>query len=152
MSPHAAKDTPDRLWSTSSSGTGGPRSVSAGIWATRPAAAVATHSAGQSHRLRAAAVSRPSRWTRARAGGRAISSLAPTAHVIKGLRGRGRLNPRVGAPAGYGWPPLAPPARGHGTAGGPDGNATPRPREWGTMHPATLKRPRPAATAAAVAL
>src|SRR3954470_10601586 len=86
ISPHAAKDTPDRLWSTSFSGTGGPRSVSAGIWATKPAAAAEIHSTGQNHGLAVGAVTRPSRWKRPadpRAGGRATSSLAPTARDIE---------------------------------------------------------------------
>jgi hypothetical protein len=83
MRPHAAKDTPERLWNTSSDGTGGPPSVSAGIWAIKPAAAVKIHSAGQNHGPCVGAANRASPWTRARAGGRATSSLAPTVQGIK---------------------------------------------------------------------
>ncbi len=77
--PQAAKDTPERLWSTSSAGTGGPRPKSAGIWATKPAAAAEIHSASQNHGLCVGAVNRPSPWTRARAAGRARSSPVATA-------------------------------------------------------------------------
>ena len=89
--PHAAKDTPERLWITSFAGTGGPRSKSTGIWAANPAAAAEIHSASQNHGLRVGAVNRPSPWTRARAGGRARSSPAATAEGIKRNMRRSRL-------------------------------------------------------------
>src|SRR3954464_5462351 len=83
MRPHAANETPERLWNTSFAGTGGPRPISAGIWATKPAAAGAIHSTIQNHGLRVGAVSRPSPWIRARAGGLATGSLGPRAQGIK---------------------------------------------------------------------
>jgi hypothetical protein len=89
--PHAAKETPDRLWSTSSTGTGAPPSVSAGIWAMKPAAAVELHSTSQNHGLCVGTFNRPSTWSRARAGGLATSSLAPTVQGSKRIIRRSRL-------------------------------------------------------------
>ena len=56
-----------------------------------PAAAVAIHSASQNHGLCVGAVSRLSPWTRARAGGLATSSLAPTPQGSKRIMRRSRL-------------------------------------------------------------
>ena len=89
--PQAAKDTPERSWSTSFAGTGGPRPNSAGICATKPAAATEIHSASQNHRLCVGAVNRPSPLTRARAVGRARSSPAATAEGIKRNMRQSRL-------------------------------------------------------------
>src|SRR4051794_32019400 len=117
MRPHATNDTPERLCSTASSGTGGPPAVSTGIWATTPAAPAAIHSASQNHGLRVGAVNRRSPSTR----GRAVSSLAPTAKGIARVIGRTDTNPAPQAVLGTAGRPRAAPARGHDDAGSPVG-------------------------------
>src|SRR3954447_26310303 len=85
-SPQAAEDTPERSWKSSLAGTGGPSPKSAGISATKPAAATEIHRASQNHGLRGGAVNRLSPGTepaRPRAVGRATSLPVATADGIK---------------------------------------------------------------------
>ena len=94
--------TPESVWITLFTGTGGPRSKSTGISATKLAAAVAVHSATQNHGLRVGAVSRLSPWTRrARPDGRRDRALRlPMAS--SGSSGSADSNRARGAAHGYG--------------------------------------------------